>query len=172
MNGNQLCSLAPPGGVCAELVAMRNTAPPRIKYHWNTAQTSTKSTQTQHSHSIVNVEQPTTTRAAREFRDRLQRGTLILVGAFRKRQNRPATSTWSRAANEVTVSSKYIQKHTVTVILGILVHWYKLILRMSRRPFGKELFHKRWNKRWEKIIVIMQKVSYFYYLESWEKLSH
>jgi len=65
MNGNQLCSLAPPGGVCAELVAMRNTAPPRIKYHWNTAQTSTKSTQ--HRHSIENAEQPTTTHAAGEL---------------------------------------------------------------------------------------------------------
>lgn len=34
MNGNQLCCLSPPAGGCAELVAMRNTAPPRIKYHW------------------------------------------------------------------------------------------------------------------------------------------
>lgn len=87
MNGNQLCSLAPPGGVCAELVAMRNTAPPRIKYHWNTAQTGTKSTQTQHSHSIVNAEWPSTTHAAGELRDRSQRGTLVLVVVFRTGRN-------------------------------------------------------------------------------------
>lgn len=36
--GIQLCSLPPPAGGCAELVAMRKIAPPRIKYHWNTAQ--------------------------------------------------------------------------------------------------------------------------------------
>lgn len=32
-SGNQLCSLPPPAGGCAELVAMRKIAPPRIKYH-------------------------------------------------------------------------------------------------------------------------------------------
>lgn len=37
---DQLCSLSPPAGGCAELVAMRKIAPPRIKYHWNTAQHS------------------------------------------------------------------------------------------------------------------------------------
>lgn len=42
---DQLCSLSPPAGGCAELVAMRKIAPPRIKYHWNTAQHSTESTQ-------------------------------------------------------------------------------------------------------------------------------
>lgn len=37
-SGNQLCSRPPPAGGCAELETMRKIAPPRIKYHWNTAQ--------------------------------------------------------------------------------------------------------------------------------------
>lgn len=47
-SGTQLCSLPPPAGGCAELVAMRKIAPPRIKYHWKTAQHQVNTLHRQH----------------------------------------------------------------------------------------------------------------------------